>query len=303
MITYPYGYSKRIIYCNFFSPPLTVWQLYNELMSIRRKHKFILISLVFLFAAIALARTLYLKDKYQISGINTPIGNYAPKDYVISNGPRDKKVIALTFDADMTPSMKTELEEGKVASWYNEQVVQILVNEKVPATLFLTGLWMETYPKVVKELAANPLFELGNHSYSHPTFLRICYGLTYIPDSKDEEEITKTQVLLKSYTGVDNHLFRFPGGCFEKSDATIVHNLGLDIIGWDVKSDDGFNTNTVRIINNVLRKAKNGSIVLMHLHGGTNAPKTGDALLPIIKGLKEKGFSFVKVSELIKNLQ
>jgi peptidoglycan/xylan/chitin deacetylase (PgdA/CDA1 family) len=272
-------------------------------MTIKRKHKFVLISLVFLFVAIALVRSLYLKDKYKISGVHESTGKYAPKDFVISNGPRDKKVIVLTFDADMTPSMKKELEEGKVKSWYNEKVVQILVNEKVPATLFLTGLWMETYPKVVKELAANPLFELANHSYSHPTFLRICYGLMYIPDSKDEEEVMKTQELLKSMAGVDNHLFRFPGGCFEKSDATIIHNLGLDIIGWDVKSDDGFNTNTVRIINNVLRKAKNGSIVLMHLHGGTNAPNTDEALLSIIKGLKEKGFSFVKVSDLIKNLQ
>jgi len=272
-------------------------------MSIRRKNKFILISLVFLFTAIALVRTLYLKDKYQISGIHEPTGEYVPKGFVISSGARDKKVIALTFDADMTPSMKTELEKGKVDSWYNEKVIQILINEKVPATLFLTGLWMETYPKVVKELAANPLFELANHSYSHPTFLRICYGLTYIPDSKDEEEVMKTQELLKSMAGVDNHLFRFPGGCFEKSDATIVHNLGLDIIGWDVKSDDGFNTNTVRIINNVLKKAKNGSIVLMHLNGGANAPKTGEALLPIIKGLKEKGFFFVKVSDLIRGLE
>lgn len=234
--------------------------------------------------------------------MHEPTGKYAPKDFVISNGARDKKVVALTFDADMTPSMKKELEEGKVKSWYNEKIVQILTNERVPATFFLTGLWIEMYSKETKGLAANPLFELANHSYSHPTFLTICYGLTLIPDSKDEEEVTKTQVLLKQVTGVDNHLFRFPGGCFEKSDAVIVHNLGLDIVGWDVKSDDGFNTNTVRIINNVLRRAKNGSIVLMHLHGGNNAPQTDEALIPIIKGLKEKGFSFVKVSDLIKDL-
>jgi peptidoglycan/xylan/chitin deacetylase (PgdA/CDA1 family) len=271
-------------------------------MSIKRKNKFILISLIFLFAAIALVRTLFLKDKYQISGITNPVGKYTPKDYVISSGSRDKKVVALTFDADMTPSMKKELEDGKVESWYNEKVVQILTNERVPATIFLTGLWMETYPKIVKELAANPLFELGNHSYSHPTFLRICYGLTYIPDSEDKKEVEKTQELLKDATGLDNYLFRFPGGCFEKSDATIVHNLGLDIIGWDVKSDDGSSASTIRIINNVLRKTKNGSIILMHLHGGSIAPNTDEALLPIIKGLKEKGYSFVKVSDLIGNL-
>ena len=77
-----------------------------------------------------------------------------------------QKIVALTFDADMTPGMLRELKAGKVASWYNGKVIEALRQQQAPATLFLTGLWIETYPDATKQLAADPLFELGNHSYS-----------------------------------------------------------------------------------------------------------------------------------------
>ena len=55
----------------------------------------------------------------------------------------DKKIVALTFDADMTPGMLNELRSKRVTSWYNEKVIAALRQEKVPATLFMTGLWIE----------------------------------------------------------------------------------------------------------------------------------------------------------------
>ncbi len=89
----------------------------------------------------------------------------------------DQKVVALTFDADMTLRMSNELKTGKIASWYNQRVVATLREEQVPATLFLAGLWIERYPVVTQDLSADPLFEIGNHSYSHPGFRSPCYGL------------------------------------------------------------------------------------------------------------------------------
>ncbi len=88
-----------------------------------------------------------------------------------------KKVVALTFDADMTPRMSNELKTGKIASWYNQKVIDTLREEHVSATLFLAGLWIELYPAVTQDLSADPLFEIGNHSYSHPGFRSPCYGL------------------------------------------------------------------------------------------------------------------------------
>ena len=76
-----------------------------------------------------------------------------------------QKVVALTFDADMTLKMRDELKSGKVASWYNANVIAVLQRENIPATLFLTGLWIEAYPEITKQLSQNPLFELGVESF------------------------------------------------------------------------------------------------------------------------------------------
>src|SRR6266403_4414197 len=105
-------------------------------------------------------------------------------DQVIFNGDRDKREIALTFDADMTEGMESQLQSGEVTSYYNKKVIDILNQTQTKATLFLTGMWIEMYPDEARELAQNPLFELGNHSYSHPGFDGDCYGLRRISDDE-----------------------------------------------------------------------------------------------------------------------
>jgi peptidoglycan/xylan/chitin deacetylase (PgdA/CDA1 family) len=90
---------------------------------------------------------------------------------IFDHAATSQKMVALTFDADMTPGMLRELKSKKVASWYDERVIETLRQQQVPATLFLTGLWIEAYSAATKELSANPLFELGNHSYSHGAFI------------------------------------------------------------------------------------------------------------------------------------
>lgn len=231
---------------------------------------------------------------------NSPQAAFVPQQSVITHGPRDKKVVALTFDADMTPKMKKDLQTGKVSTWYNKKIIDILNADNVPATLFLSGMWIELYPKETVELSKNPLFQLANHSYSHPAFEKKCTALNLIPHTQDEEEITKTQKLLKDVAGVDNHYFRFPGGCYDDFALNKVHELGLDVVGWDVTSSDAFNPNEGQLITNVLNHAQNGSIILMHMIGNRNAPQTANALPTIIAGLKAKGFGFVKLSELLQ---
>lgn len=218
---------------------------------------------------------------------------------VILHGPQDKKVIALTFDADMTPWMKEQLLSGNVQSYYNQKLIDYLNQTHTKATLFLTGMWIELYPEVAKELAANPLFELGNHSYSHPSFAGYCYGLAHILPADKEQEIDKTQQLLYMLTNHKNTLFRFPGGCYSSEDLALLHTKGLQAIQWDVVGDDGFNNNTLAIESNVLNNIHNGSIIVMHMNGFPNDPKTADALPDIISVLKQQGYTFVTISELL----
>src|SRR6516225_4000017 len=123
----------------------------------------------------------------------------------------NQKVVALTFDADMTPRMSNELKGGKIASWYNQKVIATLRQERVPATLFLAGLWIERYPAVTQDLSADPLFEIGNHSYSHPGFRSPCYGLASVRKSNQATEVQRTDALLKNIRRPTKNISGFLG--------------------------------------------------------------------------------------------
>ncbi len=218
---------------------------------------------------------------------------------VIFHGPRGKKKIALTFDAEMTDGMKAALVSGKTKSSYDKKIIDILNQTQTKATLFLTGLWIELYPDITKELSKNPIFELGSHSYTDSSFYGFCYGLKQIDKTLKIEDIGATEKLLREKAGVDNKLFRFPGGCYTPADVKLVNDVGDTVVHWDISGSDGFNTNTQQIIHNVTDNAQNGSIIILHLNGPPNVPKTAEALPLIIDALKKKGFEFVKVSELL----
>jgi len=212
----------------------------------------------------------------------------------------DKKIVALTFDADMTPGMLGELKSRRVSSWYNEKVIEVLRQEQVPATLFLTGLWIETYSEATKELSADPLFELGSHSYSHGAFHSPCYSLFPIPESKQAAEVQKTDDLLRQYAASYKKYFRFPGLCSDAAAVKRVEDQGYTVIGGDVDGADAFERNPRWIASDVVANVHPGSIVVLHMHGGPNAPGTAAALPDIIRKLRSEGYTFVKVSDLLE---
>ncbi|HET9946736.1 MAG TPA: polysaccharide deacetylase family protein [Patescibacteria group bacterium] len=218
---------------------------------------------------------------------------------VFFHGSRNKKQIALTFDAEMTDGMKADVLSGRVKISYDHRIIDTLVATHTKATLFLTGMWIELYPQVTQELAANPLFELGSHSYTDSSYFGFCYGLKQLDSTVRIEEIGATEKLLREHGHIDNQLFRFPGGCYTPSDVKLVNQANDVVVHWDVAGNDGFNENTQQIINNVLNNVQNGSIIVLHMNGTPTAPKTADALPAIISSLKAKGFEFVKINELL----
>lgn len=228
---------------------------------------------------------------------NRTIGSQSAN--VIFHGPRDKKRIALTFDAEMTDGMKADLISGRVKSSYNKKIIDILDQTHTKATLFLTGLWIELYPDVTKQLSNDPLFELGSHSYTDSSYSGFCYGLRQIPSTLRIEDIGATEKLLREHAGIDNRLFRFPGGCYTPDDVKLVNQADDIVVHWDVVGADGFNSNTNQIVNNIVDNVQNGSIIVLHMNGAPTAPNTAEALLPIITKLESKGYEFVKVSELL----
>ncbi|MEK7720568.1 MAG: polysaccharide deacetylase family protein [Bacteroidota bacterium] len=210
---------------------------------------------------------------------------------------RSKK-IAMTFDACMTAGMLKRIASGKDQPLYNAAIVAFLKQEKIQATIFVTGLWAEKYPEAVRELAADPLFEIGNHSFSHRAFADSCYSLPPLPQNEKERELRMSQEILTRLTGKTPALFRFPGGCANAADQLLVRKMGLRVVKWSFASGDAFNSKTEAIVQNVLNLARAGSIVVFHLSGGRYAPKSAEALKIIVPELRKRGFEFVKVSAL-----
>src|SRR5205807_6976471 len=129
-----------------------------------------------------------------------------------------------------------------------------------------------------------------------------CYGLQPVVMDHAQEEIQRTQKLLKDVAHIDNYLFRFPGGCYAQHDIELIKKDNLLGIQWDVIGGDGFTNDSQLIENNVINNVENGSIIVLHMNGAPNSPKTAEALPTIITTLKAKGYEFVKIAELLSNI-
>lgn len=230
----------------------------------------------------------------------TPTVRPTPVGVLITHGPRDRRVIALTFDADMTTFMQAQLSSKAVASWYDARIVATLRAEHVPATIFLTGLWTQAYPDVVRSLAADPLFELENHSMDHAAWRSPCFRLPAVStDAARRAEVTDAAAAIRSVAGVDPVYFRYPGGCHADSDNLLVAALGEQPLDWDAVSGDAFQADPAVIVGRVMARVRPGSIVVMHLIGAPNAPATAVALERLIPLLRAQGYEFATVRELL----
>lgn len=201
---------------------------------------------------------------------------------LITHGPRSGKNVALTFDLCQSQG---------ATSGFDPEIVRILSDSETPATFFPGGLWMRDHRDETRALAGNPLFELGNHSWSHPDFSRI-------PPERMAEEIRETQRTMWELLGYQTRLFRFPYGRYSEKALDVIGQNGLYPIQWDVVSGDPDpRIHADRMAHWVLSRMKPGSIVIMHANG--RGRHTAKALLPIIHGLRGKGYAPATVSRLL----
>lgn len=228
-----------------------------------------------------------------------PVFPAAPPGTVITNGPRDRHAVALTFDSNLTDAMIQELDQHRVASFANVAVIDQLDQLQVPATLFLAGKWVERYPDLTRRLAADPLFELGSHSYEHRAYKQPCYGLGTLPVAAMAGDVDHSEQVLRQFTPHPSPYFRFPGGCYDANALHAIAGTGVTVIQYDLASGDAFGTSVRAIVNNVVNNAQNGSIVVMHITGGNTAPLTAFALPQVVSGLRAKGFNLVRISDLL----
>ena len=202
-----------------------------------------------------------------------------------------KKKVYLTFDDG--PSTSTET------------ILEILEEYDVKATFFVVGkedeYSMEMYKKIV-----DAGHTLGMHSYSHQ------YSVIYQSVEAFAQDIEKQEGLLKTATGEDIRLFRFPGGS-----SNMVSNIGMQefikylnsegitYFDWNVSSGDATSKylEADALVQNVVQDVgiyKN-SVVLMH--DAADKPNTVEALPKLIEELQEMEVEILPITEDVQPIQ
>jgi peptidoglycan/xylan/chitin deacetylase (PgdA/CDA1 family) len=191
----------------------------------------------------------------------------------------EQKLVALTFDDGPTPH-------------YTADILRLLELYQVKATFFVTGAEIQRYMTQAKQIVGAG-HQLGNHSWSHQRMVFMS-----LEDINREIEGTDQQIRAAGFDG--EILFRPPYGKKLLLLPWYLAQNNRTSIMWDIAPEtfDGSPDDPQTMAEEVLAQVQPGSIVLLHL-----MYKSGDAsraALPIIiKGLKDKGYRMVTVSELL----
>ncbi len=193
------------------------------------------------------------------------------------------------------PIYRVKTQEKKVAisfdcAWgveFTDKLLEIMQEEDVKCTFFAVEFWTKKYPEYVKKIVSFG-HEMGTHSATHPY-------MSKLNKEAIKKELESSINQIERITGQKVELFRPPYGDYSDSVIESAKDMGLFTIQWDVDSLDWKNLSASEIEKRVVERVKEGSIVLFH----NNGLHTAEALPSIIKSLKQKGFEFVKISELI----
>ena len=214
---------------------------------------------------------------YFYTSVTISSNNYGK---IINHGPKEEKLIALTFDDGPHPQ-------------YTEEILDILKEYDAKATFFVLGKFAELYPEIIKRQSREG-HEIGNHTYSHIDIKK---------STKDKllDEYEKTQNIIAKLTDNKPKLFRPPYGSFNNNTIDIVEMDNSIIVLWSSHQDskDWSNPDVKKIVNSTLSNVKNGDIILFHDYVYYEKSNTVEALKEILPELKNRGYKFVTISELI----
>ncbi len=193
----------------------------------------------------------------------------------VRRGPRVKRV-ALTYD------------DGP--SSYTASLLRTLRARHVVATFFVLGSQTGgRHAQLRRTYAAG--HELANHGWSH-------YPMGG-GGARATGELRRTQRKIRSATGFTPCVFRPPYGDTGPNLRRGARDLGLTSIIWNVDPRDWATPGTGAIVHNVLANSGPGAIILMH-DGGGNRSQTLAATGPIVDSLRNRGYRFVTVSDLLR---
>jgi peptidoglycan/xylan/chitin deacetylase (PgdA/CDA1 family) len=213
-----------------------------------------------------------MKELDDLSPIDVAKFPLAP---IILRGSDMRKEVAFSFDDGPHPA-------------YTPDLISILVQYHIPATMFVVGTQVERYPYLVKEEEDDGLI-IGDHTYHH-------YSLTKMPKQYIGPELQGCGDVIEQITGKRPTLFRPPGGDYSPDVARVAGRLGFTTVMWTVDPGDFNRPAASVIVARTLGKVSNGSIILLH----DGIPETMQALPLIFDYLRINGYKIVSIDQLLR---
>lgn len=216
--------------------------------------------------------------------------------------PAKEKVVALTFDM---------CELATSTSGCDMEILQLLHEKSIPATLFMGGKWMRTHARRAMQIMREPLFEIGNHGWTHGNcaLLSVQGVRAQVLWTQAQYELLREVVLRRTLEKGEPApamapvptLFRLPYGRCTAAALEEIARLGLRVVQWDVVAESGDARQPSRarhMAQHVAAQVKPGSILLFHANG---VPKGSAQLLrEMVAVLQAKGYRFVTAGALLR---
>jgi peptidoglycan-N-acetylglucosamine deacetylase len=178
---------------------------------------------------------------------------------------------------------------------YTGDLLEVLARHGVRATFFMIGKYVAGRPEIARAVAQGG-HEIGNHTFSHP-------NLVFCSANQIESELRQCEAALADAVGEHSRWFRPPFGGRRPAVLRIVRRLGFEPIMWSVSARDWKLPSARAIEEHVAEHTRGGDVILMHDGShrglGTDRTNTVRATDAYIRRMKDQGFEFVSVGEMI----
>ena len=215
-------------------------------------------------------------DRHIESIYHLPPREYEGQTFDRVHLPSQRRVIALTFDDGPWPQTLP--------------ILEILRENDITATFFMVGEHLQSFPDIARQVVKEGHI-IANHTWNHQYYP--------VNDYIAAQEIDNTAASLNIHTGVYTRLFRPPGGNLTNGLADYAARNRYAVVMWSINPEDAYGGSVAMLADRVISQAHPGGIVLLH-DGGGNRSQTVAALPIIIAGLRDRGYEFATIPELLE---
>jgi peptidoglycan/xylan/chitin deacetylase (PgdA/CDA1 family) len=196
----------------------------------------------------------------------------------------DELIVALTFDAGA--------DRG-----YAEEILDTLQAEGVVATFGMTANWATANPDLILRMV-NEGHTLINHTETHRSWTGASTGAAPLSSAERAEELRATEAAVEAIAGYDlRPYFRPPYGDYDDSVIADLQANGYTVnVMWTVDSLGWNGLSAAEITARTVNGTVPGAIHLFHVGA---ASQDAAALPDIISGLRDLGYRFVTVNEMV----